>query len=197
MPSRDNIIIMARWDNAKCDPITIDDIFRATETKNYTINLNSNGGTIDTGVTSLSASRSTEYGFTGWYEARGGNNTMTDSNKQYTPDPDSTDTEINMYAHWKATPSTVRAELPSATMNGYTHLGWSTDRTKQNMVASPYVPASNDVSTVDLYAIYSYKGKIKINGKYYMPIVYHNSKWYKLLPEVFKNGSYKESGYKE
>lgn len=197
MPSRDNIIIMARWDNAKCDPITIDDISRATEKKNYTINLNSNGGTIDNGVSSLSASRSTEYGFTGWYEARGGNNTMTDSNKQYTPDPDSTDTEINMYAHWKATPSTVRADLPGATMNGYTHLGWSTDKTKQNIVASPYVPASIDMEAVTLYAIYTYKGKIKINGKYYMPIVYLGGKWYKLLPEVFKNGTYRESGYKE
>lgn len=197
MPSRDNINIIARWDNAKCDPIIIDDIFRDTDITNYTITLNSNGGTIDEGISSLSASRSTAHEFTGWYDARGGNNKMTNSNKEYTPDPNSTSTEIDMYAHWKDTPSTVKATLPNADKAGYAHIGWSTDGTRDGLVTNPYVPVSGSTTNLTLYAIYTYKGKVKINGKYYMPIVYKNGKWYKLLPEIFKNGAYRETGYKE
>lgn len=197
MPSKDNITIIAKWSNARCNPIPINSISRQGSNIKYTINLNNNGGITTDGISELNAYRNTIYNFEGWYDARGGVNIMANTDMDYVPDPDSIQSIINMYAHWKIIPSVYRVALPNCVKNGYSFLGWSTDQTRQNIVVSPYIPASDSSTTLSLYAIYTYKGKIKINGKYYIPIIFTGGKWYKLLAEIFKNGNYREAGYKD
>ena len=119
-------------------------ISRSQSTANgYTVTFNANGGSC--GTTSLTATNTTTYTFTGWSY----NGTTYAAGASYTPTAATT-----MTANWATNTTLGTITLPTASKSGYTFVGWGTSASATSGVTGSYTPNGN----VTLYAVYSANG---------------------------------------
>ena len=187
MPSKSGITINAQWSKDTCAGIGIDDISRPAIKDARNIILNTNGGSAIADGVNLTALQEIYYTFLGWYSARTGGDPMVDKEGFYYPDPNSSATSINMYAHWSTVTTNTKIDLPASTKFGYTLLGWAPDGSK-TPVENPYMPPRNGIT---LYAIWDFNGKVLVGGKKCIIVVGKNGKWNKVWPHIFRNGKFR------
>lgn len=110
---------------------------------NYTVTLNPNGGNCP--ISSLTASRTTEYVFESWNTQSNGSGVDYQSGGIY-----NTEDDCILYAKWSSTTITDPVSLPTPTRNNYTFLGWGESINSENGITGTYIPGSN----IQLYAIW-------------------------------------------
>ena len=113
------------------------DATKNNNTNPHIITFDANGGICNT--TTETVSRTAIYGFDGWYSGQYGTGTKYDSNTEFYSD-------TTIYASFKTISDTSSSiNLPIATRQGYSFIGWSTDPYSSATVPNPYTPNSSTI----------------------------------------------------
>lgn len=156
----ENITLYAIWRAQIIDTVysnnTLSDLpipEKSKSTKAYSITLDANGGTARTDI--IYCAINIFYTFKEWVDQ---NNQPIDNNMQFTE-------STTVYASWIETNSGT-INLPTATKEGCTFLGWSESKTGSDLVSNVYTPTKD----CTLYAIYKsgyfIEGYIRLSNKW-------------------------------
>lgn len=156
----ENITLYAIWRAQIIDTVysnnTLSDLpipEKSKSTKTYSITLDANGGTARTDI--IYCAINIFYTFKEWVDQ---NNQPIDNDMQFTE-------STTVYASWIETNSGT-INLPTATKEGCTFLGWSESKTGSDLVSNVYTPTKD----CTLYAIYKsgyfIEGYIRLSNKW-------------------------------
>ena len=136
---------------------------RSPANETFTINYNGNGGTST--KSSDTATRQVNYEFAYWCSDSSGNGTRYTDTASFTSNSE-------VYATWTITSDNVTTiNLPTATRQGYTFLGWAETPSSEYFITNTYTPSNS----VTLYAQWATKDDIVYTINHHIKNVGNNT----------------------